>query len=89
MLLKSFVKVGTVKPEHDMADIFREYGDEYRRRYRMTWQQSKVMRAIVNCRTASLGGYVEECERCGLPDRPGVEEESAETPPSKVFGKLL
>ena len=65
MLLDSFVRVGTKKPKYEMADIIREYGEEYRRRYYTTPEQRKVMKDIVACRTAALGGYVEQCEECG------------------------
>jgi hypothetical protein len=38
VLLKPLVQVGTVKPQYDIADIFRQYGDAYRRQYRLTFQ---------------------------------------------------
>lgn len=65
MLLKRIVAVGTTKPEHEVADIFREFGAAYRRKYPTSWKQRKVMNEIVNCRTAALGGYVEQCDTCG------------------------
>ena len=36
-------------------------------RYResLTWSQLKVLTAIVRCRTAALGGHLDECVRCG------------------------
>ena len=60
MLFDSFVKVATVKPKYEVADVFRRYGVAYRRQYPVSWEQHKAMRDIVNCRTAALGGYVEE-----------------------------
>lgn len=65
MFLESFVTVGTVKPEYEVADVIRRYGDAYRRKYHVSWEQEKAMRDIVRCRTAALGGYVEECDTCG------------------------
>lgn len=65
MLLKPFVNVGTVKPEYEVADVFRAYGEAYRQKYQVTYQQAKVMTAIMQCRTAALGGHVEECPVCG------------------------
>jgi hypothetical protein len=65
MLLKPLVQVGTVRPKYDIADVFRQYGAAYRREHPVTWQQHKVMRDIVQCRTAALGGYVEQCLDCG------------------------
>lgn len=51
----------------EVADIFRQYGNEYRKLYRdeLPLQYLRVMRAIEICRTAELGGHVEQCNRCG------------------------
>lgn len=54
-----------MKPKYELADIFREYGDEYRKTHAMTADQRKVMAAILACRTAQLGGHQEVCDRCG------------------------
>jgi hypothetical protein len=54
-----------MRPEHELADIFRLYGEEYRRSHAMTANQRKVMAAITCCRTAQLGGHSEICEKCG------------------------
>jgi hypothetical protein len=64
MLMGGLVQVGTIKPKFEVADVFRKYGDAYRRKYHVSWEQSKAMRDIVNCRTAALGGYVEQCDTC-------------------------
>lgn len=65
MRLKNVAAMGTTRPAVEVADVFRRYGEAYRRKHQMTAGQRKVMEAIVNCRTAALGGYVEECEACG------------------------
>jgi hypothetical protein len=52
------------KPAFELAGIFRQYGDAYRENHRLTYQQDRVIDAIVNCRTAALGGHVEECSQC-------------------------
>ena len=51
----------------EVADIFRTYGDEYRKIHKseMPLHQLRVMRAIEICRTCELGGHVEQCDRCG------------------------
>lgn len=54
-----------MRPEHELADIFRLYGEEYRKSHAMTSNQRKVMAAIACCRTGQLGGHSEICERCG------------------------
>lgn len=55
-----------MKPRCEVADIFRLYGDEYRKTHAMTDEQCKVMAAIEVCRTARLGGHVEICNNCGI-----------------------
>jgi hypothetical protein len=54
-----------MKPQYEIADIFRKYGDEYKKNHAMTDDQRKVMAAILACRTARLGGHQEVCDQCG------------------------
>ena len=51
----------------EIADIFRAAGPDYRAAHagHLSLHQLKVMAAIVNCRTAALGGHVEGCDDCG------------------------
>lgn len=53
------------RPPLEVADIFREHGDAYRRRFSLTPAQRQVMWAIERCRTAQLGGHVYVCDSCG------------------------
>ena len=55
------------RPTLEVADIFRAQGKNFIDRHRNTirFQQLKVMRAIMHCRTAALGGHVDICPRCG------------------------
>lgn len=50
-------------------DIFRTYGQEYMDRFKdsIPHNHLKVIRAIVNCRTQTLGATLYQCERCGKP----------------------
>ena len=50
-----------------VADVFRRYGDSYRAQFgsALSTAQRRVMTAIERCRTAALGGHVEQCDRCG------------------------
>ncbi len=50
-----------------VADVFRRYGDTYRDQAgpSLSIAQRRVMTAIAQCRTAALGGHVEQCDRCG------------------------
>ncbi|KAA0133686.1 hypothetical protein FYZ48_23005 [Gimesia chilikensis] len=49
------------RPRWELADVVRQYGAEYQKRYTTSVAQSRVMRALQNCRTAVLGGHVETC----------------------------
>jgi len=49
----------------ELADIFRIYGQAYKERYALALPMLKAMQAIESCRTAALGGHVEECDECG------------------------
>jgi Putative transposase/Transposase zinc-binding domain len=55
------------RPTVEVADIFRAQGRNFidRHRDRILFQQLKVMRAILHCRTAALGGHIDICPRCG------------------------
>ena len=51
----------------ELADIFRQAGPTYRLDHAdaLSSGQRRVMRAIETCRTAALGGHVEQCDGCG------------------------
>jgi hypothetical protein len=55
------------RPALELADIFRQYGPAYRDGHvrSLSRAQLRVMRAIELCRTAALGGHVEQCNTCG------------------------
>jgi len=53
-------------PPWEVADIFRLYGETYRRAHPMPPAQQKVMRDIEACRTAQLGGHAAHCPTCGF-----------------------
>lgn len=65
MFLQALVAVGTTKRPFEVADVFRQFGAAYRRQFRLSYEQRRVMEAIVACRTAALGGHVDECPECG------------------------
>lgn len=46
----------------EVADIFREHGEAYRAAHSLPAQQRNIMRAIEVCRTATLGGHIEQCD---------------------------
>ncbi|MGE0854366.1 MAG: IS91 family transposase [Hyphomicrobiaceae bacterium] len=51
----------------EVADVFRRYGGVYREQHHaaLCTAQRRVMTAIELCRTAALGGHVEQCDQCG------------------------
>ena len=53
------------RPAFEVADVFRLYGDEYRRTHTLTPQQARVMHDIETCRTPELGCHADVCEACG------------------------
>jgi len=56
------------RPALEVADIFRAHASAWReaRRARLSLAQIKVMSAIIQCRTAALGGHVLRCDGCGV-----------------------
>lgn len=55
-------------PAFEVADVFRRHGDAFRQAYagRLGRVERRVMGAITACRTAVLGGHVEQCDECGI-----------------------
>ena len=55
------------RPPLEVADIVRAAGEAFieRNRQWLRWKYVKVLRAIQRCRTAALGGHLDECMRCG------------------------
>ena len=55
------------RPPLEVADIIRSAGIDFieRNRHWLRWTHLKVLRAIARCRTAALGGHIDECTRGG------------------------
>lgn len=55
------------KPPVEVADIIRAAGKGFIRKHRpwLTCQHLKVLAAIKRCRTAALGGHLDQCSGCG------------------------
>ncbi len=55
------------RPPLEVADLIRSAGATFieRNRQWIRWQHVKVLLAIVRCRTAALGGHVDQCTSCG------------------------
>jgi len=51
----------------EVADVFRDGEARFRTEYGHTLsrEQRQVLRAVIRCRTAELGGHVQKCDDCG------------------------
>jgi len=56
----------TTNQQLEVADIFRIYGNDYRKNHPLPYVHEKVMQHIKVCRTAELGGHIEQCSHCGF-----------------------
>ena len=56
-----------IPPPLEVADIIRIHGSAFVERHHrwLTVLHRKVLRAIAACRTAALGGHIEQCDNCG------------------------
>jgi hypothetical protein len=56
-----------IRPPFEVADLIRAAGAAFieRNRQWIRWKHVKVLLAIARCRTAALGGHVDQCTRCG------------------------
>src|ERR1700730_520335 len=54
------------RPTFEVADLIHAQGARFvdQHRQHLSYQQLKVLRAIAQCRTAALGGHVDDCPRC-------------------------
>jgi hypothetical protein len=59
--------VASTRPTLEVADIIRAHGEDYRRMRggKLTSAEEYVLRSLAACRTAALGGHLEECQQCG------------------------
>ncbi len=53
-------------PAISLAEIVRHVGPELEQNRPLTAAQRRALRAIVNCRTPSMGGHLDGCTRCGF-----------------------
>lgn len=50
----------------EIADIFRQYGQEFLEQHTLRSIQRKAFYDITHCRTSRLGGHEEACDHCGI-----------------------
>src|SRR4051794_34323745 len=56
-----------IPPRLEVADVFRDHGPAFLDAFDdvLRPEQRRALRDIAECRTAALGGHVEECDQCG------------------------
>src|ERR1043165_8420987 len=56
-----------MRPTLEVADIVRAHGEEFRQAHAasLSPRQKRALRNIELCRTAVLGGHLEQCDQCG------------------------
>ena len=52
-------------PRPTVAEVFRSFQAAYLENYPASAQQRRVLRAVVLCKTAALGGHKAQCDQCG------------------------
>ena len=50
----------------ELQGILKQYGKNFLENYKLSCDQTKAFRAILNCRTATLGGHADTCDQCGF-----------------------
>jgi hypothetical protein len=53
------------KPAIEVADILRHHIVDYQQAYPLCPQHYKIIYDLLNCRTAYLGGHIQQCNHCG------------------------
>ena len=52
-----------------LAEVLRTFGPAYLSQHALSTAQARAWRAIVACRTAALGGKLQQCDQCGREQR--------------------
>jgi hypothetical protein len=52
------------RPRLEVAEVFRQYAEDYLKKHGASPDQRRALRDLQHCRTAVLGGHVEQCDHC-------------------------
>jgi hypothetical protein len=52
-------------PRFELGQILRDHADSFFARHKVSAQQGRVIRRLISCRTAALGGHLDSCSDCG------------------------
>ncbi len=50
--------------KYDLAGILRKHIGQYKKSHRLSYEQSKAVSAILDCRSPALGGVMKACSVC-------------------------
>ena len=53
-----------MRPSYEVADVLKNHGEARLLSNQRSYQKRKVLRAILHCRTAALGGHIQSCTSC-------------------------
>lgn len=53
------------KQKFEIADIFNAHAATFLKKHTLCPEQQKAFNAIIQCRTAALGGHIQRCDSCG------------------------
>ena len=53
-----------MRPQFEMAQIIRGYGENYTQNNEVLKYHIRVLNALKMCRTAELGGHLDRCDSC-------------------------
>ena len=53
-----------MRPRHEVAHIIEQFNTAYQKEYVPTGYISKTLNALLNCRTALMGGHIDVCTNC-------------------------
>jgi hypothetical protein len=48
----------------ELQEIIKQFGDAFLESHRLSYDQTKAYRAILNCRTSVMGGHIDVCDHC-------------------------
>ncbi|MFA5514425.1 MAG: transposase zinc-binding domain-containing protein [Sphaerochaetaceae bacterium] len=54
------------KSSVELADVFSSHAQDFLQSNRLCPEQAKAFTAIMQCRTAALGGHIDRCDECGF-----------------------
>lgn len=53
------------RPVAELSDVIRRYGKDFIDKFQPLGYHKGVLNALSVCRSAELGGHVDQCEDCG------------------------